>query len=58
MEGFICPICYKDLKTALTLSNHFQNHSQDDQKLLKSVKGEFLMNALGQQVYIFFFFFV
>jgi len=40
MEGFICPICFKDLKTALTLNAHFQVHSLDDQKIFKSVKGK------------------
>lgn len=53
MEGFICPICYKDLKTALNLSNHFQHHSQDDQKLIKSMKGNKLVYKNNEMIICF-----
>lgn len=38
LEGFLCPICVVDLKTAVQLNNHFQEQHSDDQDLFKSVK--------------------
>lgn len=39
LEGFLCPICVIDLKTAVQLNAHFQEQHSDDQDLFKSVKG-------------------
>ena len=39
LEGFLCPICVVDLKTAVQLNSHFQEQHSDDQDLFKSVKG-------------------
>ncbi|KAG8232352.1 hypothetical protein J437_LFUL008820, partial [Ladona fulva] len=41
LEGFICPICKKDLVTALLLSTHFQEEHNDDQDVLRSLKDLF-----------------
>lgn len=41
LEGFICPICKKDLVTALFLSTHFQEEHNDDQDVLRSLKDLF-----------------
>ena len=42
LEGFLCPICKSDLKTADRLINHFDSDHSEDQDLLKSFKDIFL----------------
>ncbi|XP_046400318.1 rabenosyn-5 [Ischnura elegans] len=41
LEGFICPICKKDLVTAILLSTHFQEEHNEDQDVLRSLKDLF-----------------
>lgn len=41
LEGFLCPICKADLKSAAQLTNHFESLHQEDQDLLKSLKDIF-----------------
>ncbi|XP_047988513.1 rabenosyn-5 [Leguminivora glycinivorella] len=38
LEGFLCPICKADLKTASQLTNHFESLHQEEQDVLKSLK--------------------
>lgn len=38
MEGFLCPICKADLKSASQLTSHFENLHQEEQDVLKSLK--------------------
>ncbi|XP_063378369.1 rabenosyn-5 [Cydia fagiglandana] len=38
LEGFLCPICKADLKTASQLTNHFESLHQEEQDVLRSLK--------------------
>ncbi|KPJ19064.1 Rabenosyn-5 [Papilio machaon] len=38
LEGFLCPICKADLKSATQLTNHFESLHQEEQDVLKSLK--------------------
>ena len=38
-EGFLCPICMKDLGTVVHLQNHFDNEHNEDRDLVDSFKG-------------------
>lgn len=40
IEGFLCPICHKDLRSDSNLLNHFQELHSEEQDILKSIKGE------------------
>lgn len=37
-EGFLCPVCYKDLRSRSNLIAHFEDFHSEDQDLLKSIK--------------------
>ncbi|XP_057653617.1 rabenosyn-5 [Diorhabda carinulata] len=37
-EGFLCPICHKDLRSANNLITHFQDLHSEDKDLLTSIK--------------------
>ncbi|XP_026757987.1 rabenosyn-5 [Galleria mellonella] len=41
LEGFLCPICKADLKSASQLTSHFENLHQEEQDVLKSLKDIF-----------------
>lgn len=41
LEGFLCPICKADLKSATQLTSHFESLHEEDQDLLKSLKDIF-----------------
>ncbi|XP_068629871.1 rabenosyn-5 [Battus philenor] len=41
LEGFLCPICKADLKSATQLTNHFESLHQGEQDVLKSLKDIF-----------------
>ncbi|CAG9856769.1 unnamed protein product [Phyllotreta striolata] len=38
-EGFLCPICHKDLRSANNLISHFQDLHSEEKDLLSSIKG-------------------
>lgn len=38
LEGFLCPICKADLKSASQLTSHFESLHQEEQDVLKSLK--------------------
>ncbi|XP_073943581.1 LOW QUALITY PROTEIN: rabenosyn-5 [Choristoneura fumiferana] len=38
LEGFLCPICKADLKTASQLTNHFESLHSEEQDILSSLK--------------------
>lgn len=38
-EGFLCPICHKDLRSPNNLIAHFQDLHSEEQDILKSIKG-------------------
>ena len=39
-EGFLCPICMRDLGTVLDLQNHFEeSHSNEDKAVVEQLKG-------------------
>ncbi len=39
-EGFLCPICMKDLGGVADLQEHFEEeHSQEDKAVLQQLKG-------------------
>lgn len=40
-EGFICPICHKDMRSPNNLLGHFQELHSEEQDLLRSLKGTF-----------------
>lgn len=40
-EGFLCPICHKDMRSPSNLLTHFQDLHSDEQEFLKSIKGWF-----------------
>nr|XP_026489913.1 tetratricopeptide repeat protein 27-like [Vanessa tameamea] len=41
LEGFLCPICKADLKSANQLTSHFESLHQEEQDVLKSLKDIF-----------------
>lgn len=42
IEGFLCPICMKDLGTVSQLQGHFEEeHSSEDKALFQQLKGIF-----------------
>lgn len=41
LEGFLCPICKADLKSASQLTNHFESLHSEEQDVLKSLKDIF-----------------
>ncbi|XP_050678666.1 rabenosyn-5 isoform X2 [Leptidea sinapis] len=41
LEGFLCPICKADLKSATQLTNHFETQHAEEQDLLRSLKDIF-----------------
>ena len=40
-EGFLCPICFKDLKSPTNLSSHFEEFHQDDKDVLQQLRKVF-----------------
>ena len=39
-EGFLCPICMKDLGSVADLTDHFEEeHAEEDKAVLKQFKG-------------------
>ena len=44
-EGFLCPICHKDLRSPNNLIAHFQDLHSEEQDILKSIKGEVMWNV-------------
>lgn len=38
LEGFLCPICKADLKSASQLTNHFESLHSEEQDVLRSLK--------------------
>ncbi|XP_030759520.1 rabenosyn-5 [Sitophilus oryzae] len=38
-EGFLCPICLKDMRSPNNLITHFQDLHSEEQDILKSIKG-------------------
>ena len=41
-EGFLCPICMRDLGTVLDLQKHFEDsHSNEDKDVVDQLKGMF-----------------
>lgn len=38
LEGFLCPICKADLKSASQLTSHFESLHQEEQDVLRSLK--------------------
>ena len=39
-EGFLCPMCMKDLGTVTQLTQHFEEaHSNEDKAVLQQLKG-------------------
>ena len=41
-EGFLCPICMKDLGSVADLQDHFEEeHAGEDKAVLKQFKGNF-----------------
>lgn len=41
LEGFLCPICKTDLKSATQLTSHFESQHEEEQDLLRSLKDIF-----------------
>ena len=40
-EGFICPMCLKDLRSASILQKHFEESHSDDKDTLRQIRGMF-----------------
>lgn len=40
-EGFLCPICLKDLNSPTNLSSHFEEYHQNDGDVLQQVRSVF-----------------
>lgn len=38
-EGFLCPMCHKDMRSPNNLIAHFQDLHSEEQDILKSIKG-------------------
>ena len=41
LEGFLCPICMKDLRTPSQLSAHFEEFHADDKDILRQLRTVF-----------------
>lgn len=39
IEGFLCPVCHKDLRSPNNLLEHFESVHSEEQDLLSSIKG-------------------
>lgn len=39
IEGFICPMCCKDMRSPDNLIAHFQDQHSEEQDILSSLKG-------------------
>ena len=40
-EGFLCPICMKDLRTPSQLSSHFEEFHAEDKDILRQLRSVF-----------------
>jgi len=40
-EGFLCPMCLKDLRSASLLQKHFEDSHSDDKDTLRHIRGMF-----------------
>lgn len=40
-EGFLCPICLKDLKSPTNLASHFEDFHADDKAVLQQLRSVF-----------------
>lgn len=40
-EGFLCPMCLKDLRSASILQKHFEEIHSDDKDTLRQIRGMF-----------------
>lgn len=40
-EGFLCPICLKDMRSASLLQKHFEDVHSDDKDTLRQIRGMF-----------------
>ena len=40
-EGFLCPMCLKDLRSASPLQKHFEESHSDDKDTLRQIRGMF-----------------
>ena len=40
-EGFLCPICLKDLKSPTHLSSHFEEFHEEDKDVLQQLRNVF-----------------
>ena len=40
-EGFLCPMCLKDLRSASLLQKHFEESHSDDKDTLRQIRGMF-----------------
>ena len=40
-EGFLCPMCLKDLRNASLLQKHFEDSHSDDKDTLRHIRGMF-----------------
>ena len=40
-EGFLCPMCMKDLRSASLLQKHFEDSHSDDKDTLRHIRGMF-----------------
>ena len=40
-EGFLCPMCLKDLRSASILQKHFEESHSDDKDTLRQIRGMF-----------------
>lgn len=38
-EGFLCPVCHRDLRSPHLLLTHFETSHSEEQDLLRSIKG-------------------
>ncbi len=41
LEGFLCPICMKDLRTPSQLSSHFEDYHAEDKDILRQLRSVF-----------------
>lgn len=41
LEGFLCTVCHKDLRSPQNLLAHFESQHSEDQDLLSSIKGKY-----------------
>lgn len=40
-EGFLCPICFKDLKSPTNLASHFEDFHDEDKDVLQQLRTAF-----------------